>query len=106
LRKNISYLGFIGVFIGLALSRFVVARYGVNARTILMIAILAISIVSEIVIIYYKKYLAALCTLSMLIPLIFMTIGMSIGNVFIVFIGLGLLFLLIPIMINFLNKYK
>lgn len=53
-----------------------------------------------------KKNIAALCTLSMILPLIFMTLGVYWGNMYLAALGFGLLFILIPIMIKILPKLK
>ena len=106
MKKNISYLGFCGIVIGLVISRFVVDKYGANTRIIIMFVALMISIFSVIGIIYKRKYLGALYMLSIVVPLLIMTIGMYLENVLIGLIGLGSLFILIPIMVKVLPKWK
>jgi hypothetical protein len=106
MKKNTTYLGVFGVFIGIVLSRFAVAKYGGSARAIIMIAVMAISILCLLGIIYSKKYLAALGTLSMIVPLAIMTIGIYLNNMYLGAFGFGLIFILVPIMIRIISKKK
>ncbi|MBK5240176.1 hypothetical protein [Clostridium sp.] len=106
MKKNISYLGVYGVLVGLIISRFIVTEYGGNARVVIMVCALMISIFAMIGIIYKKKYLAALYALAMVLPLSLMTIGMYLDNLFIAFGGLGLLIILILVTIKILPEFK
>jgi hypothetical protein len=106
MKKNISYLGVCGVLFGLIISRFIETEYGVNARVAIMICALMISIFAMMGIIYKKKYLAALYILAMVLPLLLMTIGMYLDNLFIAFGGFGLLIILILVIIKILPEFK
>ena len=69
-------------------------------------AALSISLLALAGIVYKKKYLAALGSLSMVLPLVLMTLGIYLDNIYLAALGLVLMFVLIPIMIKILPKYK
>lgn len=104
--KKVSSLGSVGVLLGLVISRFTVIKYGVNARSIILFTILTVCMLCEILLIIRREYIIAVCSLSMIIPLVLITIGVYLDNVIVDFIGIGLIFILIPLMIKFLKRYK
>ncbi|MBZ9688506.1 hypothetical protein G9F72_019440 [Clostridium estertheticum] len=106
MKKNIRFLGAFIVLLTISFSKFMVGKYGEIARVIIMVAALSISILGLVGIIYKKKYLAALGALSMVIPLVVMTIGIYFDNMYLDALGFGLLFVLIPIMIKIISKYN
>lgn len=106
MKKYMPFLGTIGVLLTIRFSRVMVGKYGENARIIIMVVALLISLLALVGIVYKKKYLAALGSLSMVLPLVVMTIGIYLDNIYLGALGLGLMFALISIMIKILPKYK
>jgi len=106
LKKKVAFLGVLVVLLTIRFSRVMVGKYGENVRIKIMVAALVISVLALVGIIYKKKYLAALISLSLILPLVVMTIGMYLDNIYLGAFGFGLMFILIPIMIKILPKYK
>lgn len=105
MKKIMPALGGIFTLMSIIFTRYIVSKYGENSRIIIMAVSVGISIISFIGIVYSKKYLAALWVLLMLIPLVVMTIGIYLDNIYISSIGFLLIFILIPIMIK-ITKIK
>lgn len=87
-------------------SKFMVGKYGENVRIIIMVGALSISILSLTGIVYKKKYFGALMSLSLVVPLAIITIGMYIDNLYFASFGFVLMLILIPVTIKILPKYK
>lgn len=106
MKNYIKYIGIIAVLFGIYSSKFIVAKHGEDSRSLIVYGALFISLLGLAGIIYTKKYFAAIACISMIIPLIVITIGTYLNNPNLSGIGLILLFILIPIMIKTLSKYE
>ncbi|AOR23447.1 hypothetical protein [Clostridium taeniosporum] len=104
MKKNRAFLGVLVVLLTIRFSRFMVGKYGEDIRIKIMVAALVVSILCLVGIIYKKKYLATLIALSLIVPLLVMTIGMYLDNLYLGVFGFGLMFILIPIMIKYKNE--
>ena len=106
MRKNSKFIGGILVLLTILFTRIMVSKYGEKSRVIIITLALLISIIGLIGIIYTKKYMIALGAFMMILPLVVMTIGIYLNNLYISGIGFLLIFILIPIMIKVINIKK
>ncbi|ERK30591.1 hypothetical protein [Clostridium intestinale] len=106
MRKNSALLGALLVLVSILFTRLMVNKYGEASRLIIITVALIISIIGLLGIIYTKNHRIILGAFMMILPLIVMTIGIYIDNLYVSGIGLLLIFILIPIMIKMLNIKK
>lgn len=99
-KKIMPILGAILVLITIIFTRYVVFKHGEGSRLIIITFALIVSVVGFVGIVYTKNYLAILGALMMILPLVVMSIGIYINNIYISAIGLLLIFILIPMMIK------
>ncbi|MBM7868547.1 UDP-N-acetylmuramyl pentapeptide phosphotransferase/UDP-N-acetylglucosamine-1-phosphate transferase [Clostridium pascui] len=87
MKKIMPVLGAIFTLMSIVFTRYIVSKYGENSRIIIMAVAVGISIIGFIGIILSKKYLAALWVSLILIPLVVMTIGIYLDNIYIFYRG-------------------
>ncbi|SMC26744.1 hypothetical protein SAMN02745134_02923 [Clostridium acidisoli DSM 12555] len=104
--KKVKYMGIAGVIIGMIFSKILGSYFGNDVRIILM----SFSIVCVISVILYlvlnKSYKVAIMFFLMLIPLIIGFLGIYFHNIYLVFGGLILFFIISIILLQYLKKLK
>ena len=107
MKNDMKYIMGFTVLLAMGLSRFMVSKYGANSRVIISLIALIISMAGFIAILCVKQYMAAVATFFMFIlPGAIMFMGIYLDNMLLAVSGLALIFIIIPIGIKVLNKYK
>ncbi len=106
MKDKMKYVGIVGVFLGIFMNRILTARYGNSGSIILASIALTLVVTSMIIIVIMKKFLAALMLFPIVLPGIFMIIGIIINNIYIIGVGLILIIVAIPITIKIAPKLK
>lgn len=106
MKKVKPYLGIFGVLFGIVLSRFMVDKYGEDSRILMMFGLSLVALVLVLIIVYKRKYFEALLMLFIILPVIVMTIGMYIDNIYFASVGFVLIFIIAPIMVKIASKKK
>lgn len=106
MNNKLKLIGILAVFIGIGLSRVVEAHYGSNSKVTIVAILVIISLILVLYLISIKKYLAAIIMASMALPLIVSLIGMYLKNLYLIFGGIGSVFILIPLTIKLISKFS
>jgi len=105
LKRRYTGLGVCGVFLAMAFSKFIRVDYGVNGQLAVMIGSLFIILIAILYLILTKKYFGAFCIFCFTMPLIVGTVGMYLENLYLVFGGIALFFIVGAIVIKVGTKY-
>lgn len=86
-------------------SRGIVAKYGENSRVIIITLIIGFFLLSGIYQLYKGNIKGAVLILSITIPFIVSAIGLLLNNMLILIAGITLLFIVLFIVLKYLNWY-
>ncbi len=96
MRKSLSGICILLVFLGMSLNRVLTTEYGNKGGIIISgIAVIAI-LLAEISLLLSKKYFAAVIMLTIVIPAIVMFIGIYLDDLLTMAIGFGSIFIIMP----------
>ncbi|WP_346848694.1 hypothetical protein [uncultured Clostridium sp.] len=106
MKDKMKYVGVIGVFLGIVMSKILRDRYGDSGSVILASIAFTIIVISVISLVIMKKYRILLLALFIVLPSIVMFIGIVIDNLYVGGVGLISLMIGLPIMIKIIPKLK
>ncbi|MDT8718422.1 hypothetical protein IAI10_17280 [Clostridium sp. 19966] len=106
MEKILRIVSIIGVFLGIAVDKVLINKYGVNASTIMVGALIIILLILITALIFLKYFLAALGLLILGTPLIISFIGMYLDNLILMMIGVALMVVVVPVMKKVLLRLK
>ena len=102
-----TYLFAAVTLLSMKIIRVMVSKYGENVRIKIMYIVIALLTLCLVGLLCKKQYFAALMILfAFVLPILVMTLGIYLYNLYLVILGLALFFVLIPIMIKIVSKYK
>lgn len=106
MEKILRIVSIIGVFLGIAVDKVLINKYGVNASTIIVGVLIIILLIIITVLIFLKYFLVAFALLLLGTPLIIGFIGMYLDNLVLMMIGIALIVVVVPIMKKVLPRLK
>lgn len=99
-------LGALVVLLGMALSKYMGNKYGINGRLSVGICGLVMGLIAVIVLIFRKNYLGALVVCFIFLPVTLGLIGVYLNNVYMAIAGVVLLVVFLKIIIKVLPKFN
>lgn len=101
-----GYIGILGVLAGRILNRVLTNHFGDNASNLVVAVCFAIVLCVILLLIATAHYIEAIALLVMLIPPIITAIGLFLDNMDLVGLGILLVFIIYPILIKVIPKFK
>jgi|GEM_PF-3469052 len=102
--KTISWLGVVGVFVGMGLSQILTSRFGVNGQLAIICSIVVTFLVCILYFILRRQFFASLFMFIMVFPLIIGFIGMYIDNYTISGFGIVSIFIVYPLFAKWMKS--
>ena len=99
-------IAILGVLVGRILNRVLTNHFGDNASNLIVAVSVAIVLCVILLLITTAHYIEAIALLVMLIPLIISAIGLYLNNMDLVGLGILLVFIIYPILIKVIPKFK
>lgn len=106
MKDKMKSLGISVVLLGMALSKYMGNKFGVNGRIYVGIGALIFVLIGVIILIFFKKYSAVLVICFLFLPLIMSLIGIYLNNIYIVLAGVALFIVFWKIIIKVLSWFN
>jgi hypothetical protein len=95
-----------GILLGMILDRWINKYYGLTGSLAVATGAIMIGIIGLIILAFCKQYFVASVLTMIVFPVIIMLIGMYLSNIYLMIVGLILLFILGKVAIKVLQGYK
>lgn len=106
MKNKMKYLGTIGVFVGMAVSKVLGNYFGLNGKIVVAFTTLVIVSFALVYLVIKKYYLASLIMFIMILPLIMCVIGMYLNNEYLAGGGIALFIIILPLLIKLIKNIE